>query len=80
VTRTVRGSRREAEAMAIRSGDDRLITHQSSLSILVYELVEPLAWAAGIAELMQMAKPPRGPVPTFAREQDVWQDSFAWVA
>lgn len=57
----------------VRVGDRQLTVHAGSLTPLLFELLEPTAWAEGISELITSGDLVAQPVPVFAGERATWQ-------
>lgn len=60
-------------ALFARWQDRGLTLPAMSLEVLLFELLQPDVWAAGIRELLMMSDPPARAVLVFADEADVWR-------
>ncbi len=63
----------EQEIVRFWAGDRALILHSGGLSPLLYELVQPRTWIAGVREALELKNPPDEPVLAFAAEEKVWR-------
>lgn len=62
----------DTNILRIHLRDRSLTLHPDGLSLLLYELVEPKTWAAGMREVLELSEPPGEPALTFASEADCW--------
>lgn len=60
------------DVLRVRWGDRALKFHAPGMSLLLYELVEPMTWARGIRELIQGSVFPASPVLILSQERDAW--------
>jgi hypothetical protein len=63
----------DLEVLRARRGKKALIVRASTLNMLIYELLQPDAWAQGIHELLSSRDAPAESVAVFADETRSWR-------
>lgn len=63
----------EQNVLRLSSGDKSITLHATGLNLLLYELVQPAVWVAGMKEALSNTKPPAEPVMVFANEAATWR-------
>lgn len=61
------------DVFRILAGDRQLTVHADSLTPLLFELLEPTAWAAGLSEIINSGDLEAQPVPVFDGDHAVWE-------